>query len=416
MKQVKDYLKLLYQNKYKNEGFFYSNDDDLFPTRILNKRFYSFFREHGYLSSGPKRKERLGKYIEELNSKDSDLYFRDDKEDILTLFNYQLYLDEMELDGRSKFTIRNLFKKLIFEIFPNVKQENSRYFYDQDRIKLLFVESLISFIQIVSDLSDNEEVEKSKIPELYFRGHASIQWKLIPKVYRELKWINHEDKMFREVIIRNSEEFFKTSSTFQDLTIMQHHGLPTRLLDITKNPLIALYFACNSDNYKKIPGEVIVFEELDYNIKFYDSDVVSILANLAKADRSLSISTNIPPGFNSLPSIKKFLDLIRGEKPYFTAGLIPTDFKRTVMVKPINNNERIKRQMGSFFLFGMNSTIDKPAQIKTTYQRNKIRYKIIIDGPKKAKICHELDSIGISHNTLFPEIDNGTEYIQEKYN
>jgi len=69
-------------------------------------------------------------------------------------------------------------------------------------------------------------------------------------------------------------------TTFDILTKMRHYEVPNRLLDVTSDPLLALFFACGQKN----DGSKTVFLYLvkEKNIKYYDSDTVTVLSVLSK--------------------------------------------------------------------------------------------------------------------------------------
>jgi hypothetical protein len=153
--------------------------------------------------------------------------------------------------------------------------------------------------------------------ENYFRGHSNSDFKLEPSIYRD-GYINNEDRIFKESIIRIPQEFSSYKTTIEKLVKMQHYGVPTRLLDVTSNPLVALFFACNKDFDKE--GEVIFLQIPQDHIRFYDSDTVSILANIAKRPKNFEydyLPTTKISEFNESHHIGYLLHEIKEEKPYF---------------------------------------------------------------------------------------------------
>ncbi|MHA4895642.1 FRG domain-containing protein [Pedobacter sp. PWIIR3] len=117
-----------------------------------------------------------------------------------------------------------------------------------------------------------EEVGLKDGFENYFRGHAKLSFELKPSIFRD-DLIYNEDKIFKEAIIRTPHEFQHHRSTCEKLVKMKHYGIPTRLLDITSNPLVALYFACCE--HEADDGEVIFFQVPLNHIKYYDIDSVA---------------------------------------------------------------------------------------------------------------------------------------------
>ncbi|MDD5216238.1 MAG: FRG domain-containing protein, partial [Methylococcales bacterium] len=83
--------------------------------------------------------------------------------------------------------------------------------------------------------------------ELWFRGQANYEHKLIPALFREQY---DEARMYEEFIRRFPEHSNNHRDIFEWLTLMQHYGLPTRLLDWTTNLLVALFFCCNDEKDK----------------------------------------------------------------------------------------------------------------------------------------------------------------------
>lgn len=138
------------------------------------------------------------------------------------------------------------------------------------------IESLEQFIYQIKEIDQCEEGYVR-----FYRGQP-VDKPLIPNAFREQCFIDNESEMYNEIFNKKPEEFANSKCTFDYLVKMQHYKIPTRLLDITSNPLIALFFACSQN-----PVEPTVYC-LDIpigRVKNYSSDSVTILASLARYDK-----------------------------------------------------------------------------------------------------------------------------------
>lgn len=76
----------------------------------------------------------------------------------------------------------------------------------------------------------------------FFRGQSNSKWDVKPNIFREDK-LESEHLVIEQARRQNPDEFKQCSDSYELLTKLQHYGLGTRLLDVTLNPLVALYFA-----------------------------------------------------------------------------------------------------------------------------------------------------------------------------
>ena len=82
--------------------------------------------------------------------------------------------------------------------------------------------------------------------EFWWRGQAVSHWKLVPSVYRPTADLNYEQNITLRFMQRAPSRYVGCPPRDELpswLFLMQHHRLPTRLLDWTASPLIAAYFA-----------------------------------------------------------------------------------------------------------------------------------------------------------------------------
>ncbi|WP_077340457.1 FRG domain-containing protein [Pseudocolwellia agarivorans] len=272
--------------------------------------------------------------------------------------------------------------------------------------------SVNDFLNVISNV-DEDELSS------YFRGHANKKFELQPSIYRKDEWYSNEDKIVREIIMRCPSDFSHMQTNFEKLVKMQHYDLPTRLLDITENPLVALYFSCSSLEEKGEDGEVVFFKIPQKEIKYFDSDTVSVISALAWAKNDFEI--NFQHKKNSIEFYKenkhanRLMHIIKQEKSYFLEKINPDHLQSVLCVKPKLDNPRVIRQEGAFLLFGIDNNKHHAQKVPSTWLGSPQQKRIIIKSKYKEDILNQLSKIGISKDKLFPEIDKVSEFIKNEY-
>lgn len=207
---------------------------------------------------------------------------------------------------------------------------------------------------------------------ILFRGQRRDK-PLLPKIAR-LKHVNEDLRESEQDIF---QDFKREAVTYVDpvptndwdwLAIAQHHGLPTRLLDWTKNPLAALWFAV-----RKPPQSDVKYAVL----------------------------------WAFQPELK---DIIRD--PEKTAS--PFSAGRTKVFEPRHVTPRIRAQEG---VFTVHKLVNKPRFVpldkNTAYE--KTISKILIDVNELHTIRFDLDRCGIHAASLFPDMEGLAKRIRWRY-
>ncbi len=257
-----------------------------------------------------------------------------------------------------------------------------------------------------------------------FRGMEDQKYKLLPSVFR-----THEDCCEGKVITNKNYLEFVTEKNIlkkfiQDASayvsqmdpcdyvrwaeLAQHYGVPTRFLDWTENPLVALYFACESN--KDCDGVVWLLHKANYwnYEKHHDNalkddlrhrtiqDFIQDLLDISKEDENCSKLCSLPLVYT----------------PYYTNPRMSAQASWFMVWG--TRKEAFEDQIENDCFMQYNPPIhgERTDGVK---QVKKFAYRLLIHSSDKQVIMRQLDHIGIHAKSLFPGLDGIGRHIERMY-
>ena len=230
----------------------------------------------------------------------------------------------------------------------------------------------------------NQAVSEYTQP-IWYRGVGSLNHKLIPSLYRHPKKTTAEDllRLESEILTRFQERAvpYLTSpigTPWEYFFLMQHFGVPTRLLDWTENPFIGLFFALSSA--KKNPNE-----------EYIEAAAVWVLS---PDTWNRKVFSHVSYEGSVMSANHEYLKLYPTVDPPVQPAAI----------FGIHNSSRIVAQRGVFTIFGKNVKSMKEIYESESFEEDTLR-QIVIPADCIEPMFKKMLNMGFTDAVVFPDLE-----------
>ena len=232
-----------------------------------------------------------------------------------------------------------------------------------------------------------------------FRGHANSSWKLESTLERSIgiRWSadlaakveEHSLSAFKSKYHIYNQNEHVPKSKLSWLSVMQHYGVPTRLLDFTESPYVALYFALES--YNPLSGVDLAIYVLDYT---------------AIMEKSLKfIKQNDSKFTETRASVHSQRDIV------FEDVVDRFSYDILWITEPLEVNARMDRQSGTFLLSGNKQKTIESLLASDTYDDCRIM-KVTINSQLYQSIYVLLRKMSINAKSIYGDLSGLAKAIR----
>jgi hypothetical protein len=257
-------------------------------------------------------------------------------------------------------------------------------------------------VRTVADLMQATERTNSMFGDrVIYRGQTSVQWKLLPKAFRLFTPESERScaQQFRREALTRHTKCPEHNDLAGWLCLMQHYGLPTRLLDWSLSPLVGTYFAL-TDAYN--PGDAVVWCLSPQNLNDLEVQIPLLLQLASPAFLPL-----VGDAFDDIEvrvalRTKNIHDSGHNVTPEHNAFFFELESRLNDLTLAVYGSEidiRMAAQQGYFTIHSCRKPLEEH---KAAHQ---ILVKCIIPSDAKPGLLRQLSALGIRESMLFPDLN-----------